>query len=133
AFLLLTAAARRGRLRFAGVGFVLLALFFPAQAAWFDLMSVEIAAVAFAVPIFASSFLLGARWGFGTAFVASLLTAGAIYVERIGSTAALSEALRSFDAASPVLVIVEAVFLLHVVGVLSWLVSTSVISWAAQA
>ncbi len=133
-FLVMVAAARRGRLRFAGMGFVLLALFFPmAQAAWFDLMSVEIAAVAFVVPIFASSFLLGARWGFGTAFVASLLTAGAIYVERIGSTAALSEALRSFDAASPVLVIVEAVFLLHVVGVLSWLVSTSVISWAAQA
>lgn len=134
AFLLVFAAARRGRLRLAGVGFVVLALFFPtAQTMWFHLAAPELAAVAFAVPIFASSFLLGARWGSFTALAASVLALTGIYFAEVGTPEAFVEALGSLEPNSPVLAMAGAAFLLQVTGVLSWLVSASVVEWAAKA
>ncbi len=126
--------AQRGALRVASVGFVLLALLVPAvQSIPYTLLGPEIAALGYVVAVVAAAFLLRPGWSIAAALVAAALVAAGLIAHLPGGPGQIVTLIRGGGDLTPVITLVEAVFLLGMVTFLAWLLSRSLLGWAARA
>lgn len=127
-FLLVALLARRGYLRWASLGMVVLTLIVPTVlAVGYGLLGVETLVLSYAVPVVLASFLVAPAWSFSIAGVATLGAAMDVLLPQRGiSTPSLS-------VGQALITLAISAFLLEVLALLSWLISTSVTVWAASA
>jgi len=127
-FLLLALLARRGYLRWASLGLVVLTLTVPTiLAVGYGLLGFETLVLSYAVPVVLASFLVAPVWSFSIAGVAILGAAAYVLLLQRGIGAPL------FSTGQALITLAISAFLLEVLALLSWLISTSVTAWAASA
>ncbi len=122
--------AQSGWLTPASYAFVLMTIVVPViQSVPFRFLGPEIVMLSAVVPVVASAFILGPLWTFGAALLAML----AIGVNAYSTYTNLLAAGGGPELAGVLVNTVESVFLLGVLSVLAWLLSSSLFSWAAGA
>jgi GAF domain-containing protein len=125
---------RRGMLRTASVGFVVLALAVPAvQSIPYTLLGPETAALGYVVAVVAAAFLLGPGWSMAAALAAAGLVTAGLLTHQIGGPGQIGALVRGEVDLTPVITLVETVFLLGMAAFLAWLLSRSLLSWATSA
>ncbi len=127
-FLLVAWLARRGYLRWASLGLVMLALIVPTVlAVRYGLLGLETLILSYTVPVVLSSFLVAPAWSFSVAIVAVLGTTMSILLPQGGI------GTPSLDVGRTLIALLISAFLLEMLALLAWLISTSMTIWATSA
>lgn len=123
-----------GRLRFASVTFVLLTIIVPTlQSIPFPFLGAQVVALGFATSIVTSAFLLGPVWPFIVYAISMGLTTVAFLMGRAAEFLPSADSEIISFANPQVAVIAETGFLLGILTLFSWLLNSSLFSWAISA
>lgn len=127
-FLSMAWLARQGYLRWASLGVVMLTLIVPTMlAVRYRLLGLETLVLSYTVPVVLASFLVAPAWSFSVAAVAVLGAAMDILLP-LGGMGAIS-----LSVGQALITLLISAFLLEMLALLSWLISTSVTIWATSA